>query len=63
MNIFTADIILFLLLISVLNNPLLKMFQVLNLNFIISEILIGLILLIILWLIHKFVLRKYIFKK
>lgn len=63
MNIFTTDIILFLLLISVLNDPLLKMFQNLNLDFITSEILIGLILILILWLIHKLVLRKYILKK
>ncbi|GEO79049.1 hypothetical protein FD29_GL000559 [Companilactobacillus mindensis DSM 14500] len=63
MNIFTTDIILFLLLISILNDPLLKMFQNLNLDFITSEILIGLILILILWLIHKLVLRKYIFKK
>jgi len=63
MNIFTADIILFLLLISVFNNPILSVFQALGWNFIISEIIIGIILLIILFIIHKFVLRKYIFKK
>ncbi|KRN99021.1 hypothetical protein IV57_GL000591 [Companilactobacillus kimchiensis] len=64
MNIYTADIILFLLLISVFNDPLLNIFRLaLNWNFLFSEVVIGLILLIILWLIHKYVLRKYIFKK
>lgn len=63
MNIFTADIILFLLLISIFNNPLLNIFQALGWNFIFSEVLIGLILLLILFIIHKYILRKYVFKK
>ncbi|ALB28502.1 hypothetical protein JP39_03515 [Companilactobacillus heilongjiangensis] len=63
MNIYTADIILYLLLISIFNNPILNTFQALGLNFIVSEIIIGIILLIILFIIHKFVLRKYIYKK
>lgn len=63
MNIYTADIILLLLLISVFNNPLLNIFQALGLSFIFSEAIIGLILIIILLLVHKYILRKYIFKK
>jgi hypothetical protein len=63
MNIYTADIILFLLLISVLNNPLLNIFQAIGFNFLASEIIIGAILIVLLLLIHKYVLRKYIFKK
>lgn len=63
MNIFTADIILFLLLISIFNNPLLNIFQTLGWNFIFSEALIGLILLLMLFIIHKCILRKYVFKK
>jgi len=63
MNIYTADIILLLLLISVFNNPLLNIFQALGWNFIFSEAMIGLILIIILLLMHKYILRKYIFKK
>ncbi|MQS76454.1 hypothetical protein [Companilactobacillus halodurans] len=63
MNIFTADIILLLLLISIFNNPLLNIFQALGWNLIFSEVVIGIILIILLILIHKFILRKYIFKK
>jgi len=60
MNIYTADIILFLLLISVFNNPLLNIFQALGLTFIFSEAIIGLILIIILLIVHKYVLRKFL---
>ena len=60
MNIYTADIILFLLLISVFNNPLLNIFQALGLTFIFSEAIIGLILIIILLRVHKYVLRKFL---
>lgn len=58
MNIFTADIILYLLLISVFNNPILNIFTVLGWNFIFSEAIIGLILLMVVVLVHKFVFRK-----
>lgn len=63
MNIYTADIILLLLLISVFNNPLLNVFQAIGWNFLFSETVIGIILVYILFILHKFVLRKYIFKK
>lgn len=63
MNIFTADIILLLLLISIFNNPLLNIFQAVGWNFIFSETVIGIILIVVMLLIHKYVLRKYIFKK
>ncbi|WP_119326508.1 hypothetical protein [Companilactobacillus musae] len=63
MNIYTADIILFLLLISIFNDPLLNIVQALGLSFLTSEIIIGIILIVLLLLIHKYVLRKYIFKK
>jgi len=62
MNIYTADIILYLLLISIFNNPILDTFQALGLNFIVSEIIIGIILLIITILIHIFGFRR-IWKK
>lgn len=63
MNIYTADIILFLLLISIFNDPLLNIVQALGVSFLTSEIIIGIILIVLLLLIHKYVLRKYIFKK
>ncbi|CAJ1180536.1 hypothetical protein [Companilactobacillus nantensis] len=62
MNIFTADIILYLLLISVFNNPVLNVMQAIGWNFLGSEMVIGLVLLGITILIHKFVFRK-IWKK
>ena len=62
MNIYTADIILYILLISIFNNPILNVLQALGWNFLGSEILIGIILLIITVLLHKFVFRK-IWKK
>lgn len=62
MNIYTADIILYILLISIFNNPILNVLQALGWNFLGSEILIGIILLIITALLHKFVFRK-IWKK
>ena len=62
MNIYTADIILYILLISIFNNPILNVLHALGGNFLGSEILIGIILLIITVLLHKFVFRK-IWKK
>lgn len=62
MNIFTADIILYLLLISVFNNPVLNVMQAIGWNFLGSEMVIGLVLLGVTILIHKFVFRK-IWKK
>lgn len=63
MSILTADIILLLLLISIFNNPLLNIFQAVGWNFLFSEIVIGVILIVAIILIHKYILRKYIFKK
>lgn len=62
MNIYTADIILYLLLISIFNNPVLNILQAIGWNFLGSEMIIGLILLGITILIHKFVFRR-IWKK
>lgn len=62
MNIYTADIILYLLLISIFNNPVLNILQAIGWNFLGSEMVIGLILLGITILIHKFVFRR-IWKK
>lgn len=63
MNIYTADIIILLLLISIFNNPLLNIFQAFGWQFLASEIFIGIILIVLLFLIYKYVLSKYIFKK
>lgn len=60
MNIYTADIILFLLLISVFNNPFLTIFQALGWNFLFSEVLIGVILLAIVVVVHKFLFSKFL---
>lgn len=62
MNIYTADIILYILLISIFNNPILNVMQAFGWNFLFSEVIIGIILLIITILIHKFIFRK-IWKK
>jgi hypothetical protein len=62
MNIYTLDIIIVILLIVVLNDPLLKFLQgVLGSNFIVSEIIIGIVIIILMIVIHKFVLKR-IFK-
>jgi hypothetical protein len=60
MSIYTADIILFLLLVSILNNPLLNIFQALGWNFLFSEVLIGVILLAIVVIVHKFLFSKFL---
>jgi hypothetical protein len=60
MSIYTADIILFLLLVSILNNPLLNIFQALGWNFLFSEVLIGVILLAIVVVVHKFLFSKFL---
>ena len=59
-SIYTADIILFLLLVSILNNPLLNIFQALGWNFLFSEVLIGVILLAIVVVVHKFLFSKFL---
>ncbi|WP_334342324.1 hypothetical protein [Companilactobacillus sp. HBUAS56275] len=62
MNIYTLDIIIVILLIVVLNDPLLKFLQgVLGSNFIVNEIIIGIVIIILMIVIHKFVLKR-IFK-
>lgn len=59
MNIYTADIIIAILLIVLTNNPILHVLQnSFGLNFVISEVIIGIVLIIIMVLIHKFVLKK-----
>jgi len=59
MNIFTADIIIAILLIVLGNNPLLKLFQrTFGWNFVSSEVIIGIILIVLVFLIHKFILKK-----
>lgn len=60
MNIYTADIILFLLLVSVFNNPFLTIFQAFGWNFLFSEVLIGVILLAIVVVVHKFLFSKFL---
>lgn len=60
MSIYTADIILFLLLVSILNNPLFNIFQALGWNFLFSEVLIGVILLAIVVVVHKFLFSKFL---
>ena len=60
MSIYTADIILFLLLVSILNNPLLNVFLALGWNFLFSEVLIGVILLAIVVVVHKFLFSKFL---
>ncbi|ATO46849.1 hypothetical protein C5L30_000716 [Companilactobacillus farciminis] len=60
MSIYTADIILFLLLVSILNNPLLNIFLALGWNFLFSEVLIGVILLAIVVVVHKFLFSKFL---
>lgn len=60
MSIYTADIILFLLLVSILNNPLLNIFQALGWNFLFSEVLIGVILLAIVVVVHRFLFSKFL---
>ena len=60
MSIYTADIILFLLLVSILNNPLLNVFLALVWNFLFSEVLIGVILLAIVVVVHKFLFSKFL---
>lgn len=62
MNIYTLDIIIVILLIVVLNDPLLKFLQgMLGSNFIVNEIIIGIVIIILMIVIHKFVLKR-IFK-
>lgn len=59
MNIYTADIIIAILLIALGNNPILHVLQTTwGLNFILSEIIIGIVLIIVMILIHKFILKK-----
>ncbi len=60
MSIYTADIILFLLLVSIFNNPILNIFQALGWNFLFSEVLIGVILLVIVVVVHKFLFSKFL---
>lgn len=60
MSIYTADIILFLLLVSILNNPLLNVFLALGWNFLFGEVLIGVILLVIVVVVHKFLFSKFL---
>lgn len=60
MSIYTADIILFLLLVSILNNPLLNVFLALGWNFLFGEVLIGVILLAIVVVVHKFLFSKFL---
>ncbi len=64
MNIYTLDIIIIILLIIGLNDPLLRFLQgVLGSNFIVSEIIIGVVVIFLMFVIHKYVLRRFFFKK
>ncbi len=58
MNIFTADIIIAIMLIAIGNNPILRLLQSTGLDFLTSEIIIGLIVIVLVFLIHKFILKK-----
>ena len=59
MNIYTFDIIIAILLIIIGNNPVLNLLQnIFGINFLMSEIIIGLIVIIIVILIHKFILKR-----
>lgn len=64
MNIYTLDIIVTILLILIINDPLLRFFQSLLFgSFIASEIFVGIIIIILMVLIHKFILRRFFPKK
>lgn len=64
MNIYTLDIIIIILLIIGLNDPLLGFLQsILGSNFVVSEIIIGVIVIFLMIVIHKYVLRRFFFKK
>lgn len=60
MSIFTADIILFLLIFSILNNPLMNIFMAIGWSFIFGEAVIGAITLLIVVAVHKLLLRKFL---
>jgi len=59
----TIIIIVVILLFLVGNDPLLKLFQNVGFNFWTSEIFIGIIILIAVYLIYKLVLKKIFSKK
>lgn len=59
----TIIIVIAILLFMLGNDPLLKIFQSLGLNFWTSEIFIGIIILILIILIYKFILKKIFTKK
>ncbi len=64
MNIYTLDIIIIILLIIGLNDPLLGFLQsILGSNFVVSEIIIGVVVIFLMIVIHKYVLRRFFFKK
>ncbi|KRK63864.1 hypothetical protein FC72_GL001103 [Companilactobacillus tucceti DSM 20183] len=59
----TIVIIIAILLFMVSNNFLLSTFQNLGLNFWASEVIIGIIILLVVFLIYKFILKKIFDKK
>ena len=60
MNTFTLDIIVAMILIVLVNNPILKFLQsTFGMNFILSEILIALLIIIVIYLLNRFVIKKF----
>lgn len=64
MNTATIDIIVAILLIIFVNNPLLQFLQsVFGLNFVFSEIIIAIIIIVLIYLLNQFILKRFFSNK